>query len=102
MEETRLKLQKMLEDLLGSRNVYFQPPESVKIKYPCIVYSRDYLSTKHADNIPYNNKCRYQMTLIDKNPDSKYLDKLNSLPMCSFERHFTADNLNHDVYNIYY
>lgn len=45
---------------------------------------------------------RYELTVIDKNPDSDILDRVASLPMCAFERHYTADNLNHDVYNIYY
>ena len=99
---TRLQLQTLLEALLGSRNVYFQPPSTVKMKYPCIVYSLSDIDTKFADNIPYSNKRRYQLTAIDANPDSVIPDKLALLPMCVFDRSYTADNLNHYVFNIYF
>lgn len=98
----RTDLQTILEGLLGSRNVYFQPPESVKLKYPCIIYSRDYGETRFADNLPYNHQIRYKVTVIDSNPDSEILNKVVALPSCSFSRHYTADNLNHDVYNLYF
>lgn len=89
-------------DLLGSSNVYFQPPPSVSMKYPCIVYRRDYATTIFADNTPYKNKKRYQITVIDPDPDSEIPDKVAKLPMCSFDRFFTADNLNHDIYNLFF
>ena len=99
---TRIQLQSLLETLLGSRNVYFQPPPSVKMKYPCIVYSLSDIDTKFADNNPYSNSRRYQLTAIDPNPDSTIPDKLALLPMCIFDRSYTADNLNHYAFNIYY
>lgn len=99
---TRIQLQSLLETLLESRNVYFQPPPSVKMKYPCIVYSLSDIDTKFADNNPYSNSRRYQLTAIDPNPDSTIPDKLALLPMCIFDRSYTADNLNHYVFNIYY
>lgn len=70
--------------------------------YPCIVYNRDFSNTQFADNLPYRRKKRYQVTIIDQNPDSVIPDKVADLPMCLFERHFTAGNLHHDVYNIYF
>lgn len=100
--EKRLQLQSILEELLGSRNVYFQPPETVKLVYPCIIYSRSSGATKFANNKPYNYQQQYQLMVIDKNPDSVMPGKVTMLPMCKFERHYTKDNLNHDVYNIYY
>ena len=99
---TRIQLQSLLETLLESRNVYFQPPPSVKMKYPCIVYSLSDIDTKFADNNPYSNSRRYQLTAIDPNPDSTIPDKLALLPMCIFDRSYTADNLNHYVFNIYF
>lgn len=98
----RLELQTLLETLLGSRNVYFQPPASVSMKYPCIVYQRDYQDNKFANNLPYSQTKRYAVTVIDRNPDSEFPDKVAALPLSSFTRHFTADNLNHDVYNLYF
>lgn len=98
----RLELQKLLVSLLGSSNVYFQPPPSLKMSYPCIVYKRDSMDTKFANNHPYNTKKRYQLTVIDPDPDSDIHELVAQLPMCSYERFFTADNLNHDVYNLYF
>lgn len=100
--ETRLELHEMLVKLLGSRNVYFQPPEDKKLNYPCIIYKRSAPDVKFANNLPYIHKQRYSVTIIDKNPDSEILSKMNKLPYCTFDRHFKSDNLNHDIYNLYY
>ena len=99
---SRLNLQTLLEGLLGSRNVYFQPPASVTMQYPCIVYSRAAVDTKYANNKPYLQKKRYSVTVIDKNPDSLIPEKVGVLPLCSFDRHFKTANLNHDIYSLYY
>lgn len=98
----RLELQALLVNILGSDNVYFQPPSTIIMKYPCIVYKRDYAKTEFANNKPYTNKKRYKITLIDINPDNDILDEVAALPMCSFDRFFTVDNLNHDVYNLFF
>jgi len=98
----RLQLQSLLESLLGSSNVYFQPPANVQMKYPCIVYSRDKADTKFANNNPYRHTKRYQVTVIDRDPDSGIPDKIAALPMSAFNRFFTADNLNHDVYTLFF
>lgn len=98
----RIILQTLLEQILGSRNVYFQPPENVKMIYPCIVYSRSSGDSQYADDTSYIFKNRYQIMVIDKNPDGPVLDKIRKLPLCSFDRHYVVNNLNHDVYNIYY
>lgn len=98
----RLQLHAKLIDVLGTSKAYFQPPESIRMDYPCIVYHRDKIDTKYADNIQYLNKKRYTVTVIDKNPDSEIPGRLSKLPLCKFDRHYTKDNLNHDVYNIYY
>ncbi len=98
----RFQLQALLETLLGSRNVYFQPPTNVQMQFPCIVYKRDSADTEFADNNSYRYTKRYQVTIIDRNPDSGIPDKVASLPLCSYDRFFTADNLNHDVFNIFF
>ena len=99
---SRLNLQVLLETLLGSSNVYFQPPANFTMQYPCIVYSRSLIDVKHANDKPYFLKKRYSVTVIDKNPDSVIPDKIAALSLCSFERNFKSDNLNHDVFNLYY
>lgn len=98
----RTDLQSLLETLLGSDYVYFQPPESVKIEYPCIIYGRASGKTHFADDNPYIHKKRYQVMVIDKDPDSDIPDKVAALPTCVFIRHYNTNNMNHDVYNLYY
>lgn len=99
---TRLELHEVLCGLVNSRNVYFQPPENVKMSYPCIVYSRISNFTENADNIDYLKYRGYTITVIDKNPDSIIAERVESLQFCEFERSFTADGLNHFVYTLYY
>ena len=99
---SRLKLQTELEELLGSENVYFQPPSSVKMKYPAIKYSLSNIEIKNADDTSYNNKRVYELILIDSNPDSEFVDKLLQLPYCSFDRFYPSDNLNHYSFTLYY
>lgn len=83
-------------------NVYFQPPPTLTMKYPCIVYSKEDVDTTHANNIPYKNTKRYSVTVIDRDPDSEIPDKVAELPLCVFDRFFTADNLNHDVFKLFF
>jgi hypothetical protein len=96
----RLNLHQLLETF--TENVYFQPPSNVQLKYPCIIYKRDFADTKFADDNPYNHTKRYQITIIDQDPDSDIPDKVASMPMSLFNRFYTADNLNHDVYNVFF
>lgn len=100
MAQERSELQDLLETL--ATNVYFQPPNGLKMVYPCIVYKRDQASTQFGDNEPYRNTKRYQVTVIDRNPDSDIPDKVAALPLCTFNRFYTAENLNHDVFNLYF
>lgn len=99
---TRTALQTIFETLLGTSNVYFQPPASVKMQYPCIVYSRDAANMIFAGNNLYRYTKRYQVTVIDRDPDSGIPDLVAALPLCSFTRFFTADNLNHDIFELYF
>ncbi len=98
----RLELQALLVNLLGSNNVYFQPPPTVKMNYPCIIYTRDFIDIDFADNKPYKHKKRYQVMVVDPNPDSDIHERVAALPMCAYDRFYTADNLNHDVYNLFF
>lgn len=98
----RLSLHEILVDILGSHNVYFQPPANVAMKYPAIVYERDKMDTVHADNVPYRSINGYQVTVIDQDPDSPVPGKIAQLPSSSFSRRFAADDLNHDVFDVYF
>lgn len=99
----RLDLHQELCDILGSTNVYFQPPASLSMKYPCIRYSLARIDVLHADDSNYKNVKQYTVTVIDRNPDSETPEKiLNHFKMCSFDRGYPADNLNHFVLTLYY
>lgn len=98
----RLDLHKKLINILGSNHVYFQPPESVKLVYPCIVYGRESGRPMYADDTLYENRKSYAVTVIDRNPDSVIPDEVQKLPYCAFDRCYKADNLNHYVFTIYY
>jgi hypothetical protein len=93
-----------LNDLLKTfaDNVYFQKPTNTNMQYPCIVYSQDNARTLFADNSPYRYIKRYQVMVIDSDPDSPIPDKIAGLPTCSFDRHYTADDLHHFVFNVYF
>lgn len=93
-----------LHDILTSfvDHVYFQPPANIQMQYPCIVYQRDNEDTKFADNTPYARTKRYMVTVIDRDPDSDIPEKVASLPKAVFNRFYAADDLNHDVYHVYF
>ena len=99
---TRLELQSILEEMLGTRNVYYQPAENLQMKYPSIRYQKADDITYHGDNIKYLNRNCYNITVIDQIPDNEVIDKILKLPYSSFDRHYTASNLNHDVIILYF
>lgn len=99
---TRPELQQLLVALLGSPNVYFQPPETVVMEYPCIRYNRENMDVEHANNKLYKALTRYQVTYISRKPDDDIPKKILELPLCSYDRFYTADNLNHDVFRLYF
>lgn len=102
MGKSRLELHEILCNLLGSRNVYFQPPPSVQMKYEAIVYSLNDISVNYADDIKYKSMKRYSVIAISKNPDSELCNKLLDLPYSELDRFYTADNLNHWVITLYF
>lgn len=98
----RLGLQQKLEDILGVRHVYFQPPETLKIEYPAVIYRLSSISDRRADNCLYKDDWQYEVILVDKQPNSQYIEKILALPKCRFGRHYVAENLNHYIFYIYH
>lgn len=98
----RLLLHEIFCEILGTRNAYFQPPESVKMKYPAIVYSLDSIENTYANGGVYLSRRKYSVMVIDKDPDSSLVGKVAALPTCRFNRHYEKDNLNHDVFTIFF
>lgn len=94
-------LRKVMKDVSGVENVYFQPPENLLLKYPAIVYSRSDIRNRPADDMVYSQFTFYDLSVIDKNPDSLLVYAVASLPRCKFGRHYKSDNLNHDTFTIF-
>lgn len=100
---SRLKLHEELCEILKNVKVYYQPPESVKLQYPCVKYSLSGMDQVRAGNLLYMKTNRYEVIVLDTNPDSDIPEKiLAHFPMCSFDRGYTADNLNHFVLTLYF
>lgn len=100
MVRSRDDLHEILEKACD--NVYFQPPAELEMEFPAIVYQRDPASAQYADNVPYRYTKRYQITVIDRDPDSPIPDVIGLMPMCTHNRFFVANNLNHDVFTLFF
>lgn len=99
MDRDRETFHSMLTGFLGTGNVYFQPPESVKLVYPCIVYERKDAETLYSNGVCYAYMQIYDVTIIDKDPDSGLPKRFaEEIPCAAFDRHFTNGNLHHDVF----
>lgn len=104
----RLKLHSILCGILDCPErgkecrAYFQPPASVSMKYPAVVYALSDIENTFANGGVYSSERQYSVTVIDYDPDSPLVGAVASLPMCRFNRYYTSDNLNHYVFEIYY
>lgn len=99
---TRLELQNKLEEILGCRHVYFQPPESQKMEYPAIRYSLKDIRSTYANDTVYSFEKSYELIVINRLQNDTLIDKLLQLPYCTYERQYKTDNLYHDVLNLYF
>ena len=100
---SRLNLHEEFCNILETRNVYFQPPASFNMSYPCIRYSPSEPDQKYADNRYYTKTNRYDGIVIDRDPESKIPDKiLEHFSRCKLGNPYVADNLNHFPFTIYY
>ena len=101
--KNRIDLHKEILNLVGVNvKVYYQPPSSVKITYPCVIYKLDSDKTKYANDIKYIKHKRYSLTIVTKDADSELPDLFDSLTYCKFDRMYMSENLYHYVYTIYY
>lgn len=101
-QNRRADLHHILEGVLGSKNVYFDPPEDFKLKYPCIVYSLEGHAERLADNKQYNLMRRYRMVYITQRADDPTVDALDELQYCSLSQAYVSSNLRHYAYTIFY
>lgn len=102
MPKPRTELQLLLRNILGDKYVYFQPPSTIRLNYPCIIYERSKIDGDNADNLVYKTDIRYTVTVIYTDPDSDLPIKISKIPTAKHDNHFVSDNLYHDVYTIYY
>lgn len=96
-------VRKKLESIDCVKKVYFQPPSSIYLEYPCIIFELANYSSRHADNNIYLDWPRFTVTVISKNPESCIPDKLRYIRgdfIARFDRFFTFDNLNHWVFEL--
>ena len=98
MIDARLELNQKLCDILGSRNVYYDPPESIKIKYPAIVYTINGIDDTYSAEGKYLQSVSYLVTVIDKNADSQTAEKISKELGFKYYRHYVSDNLHHYVF----
>lgn len=97
---SRLELHELL--IAITPRVYFQPPPTIQLQYPCIIYRRDDTKIDYADDVKYKHHIRYQVTVVAKDPDSTIGPAVEQFDYCEFTRFYTADTLNHDVYNLFF
>ncbi len=103
MARSRQQLSEILNGIMGtSKRVYFQPPASIKMIYPCIIYKLDDIDAEFANNLPYALTKKYVVQIIAKDPDTELPMKVTQLPMCTMNRAYTADNLYHYVFDLYF
>jgi hypothetical protein len=100
--ELHALLVNLVTDIDPEGKVYFQEPQSRLMEYPCIVYKRTDIAVRFADNNPYSHKKKYMLTVMDKSPDSLITEALKFFPMCAYDRFYVVDNLNHDVFMLYF
>lgn len=102
LEQDSQELQALFEEILESKNVYYNPPESMQMNYNAIRFSRSRISGRFANNRPYNHNNCYEVIVITEDPDDPVISKLWALPMCTHDRHYVADNLHHNVFTLYH
>lgn len=100
--DRRLELNAMLSEIAGVKAVYYQPPEDIKMEYPCIRYTREKPNVYHANNGQYFKQECWQLLVMDWETPSPIANAVEQLPKCSFVRHYQADHLNHDVFTLYF
>lgn len=101
--DRRLTLHAKLLELIGNGNVYFQPPDKLLMKYPCIRYKKARPRVNHADDMRYFNKKHYELTVISTDPDDDLPERIaDTFPFCSINTYYSADNLTHCSLDLYY
>jgi hypothetical protein len=99
--DRRPELHQDLIEASGTSHVYFQPPKNLAMEYPAIRYEFSGDVVDYANGKIYRRRKQYQVTVIDRDPDTAISDRLLELESCAFDRFYISDGLNHYVHTIY-
>lgn len=105
--DRRLKFDEELRNLqlevLGYQHTYFEPPESVRMQYDAVVYSRNSFNVRRADNKSYSVRDGYEVTVISRDPETQLPKALQEhFERCAPGRFFVRDNLYQFPFTIFY
>lgn len=98
----RSDLRDIFYGIAGEDHVYYDPPANVHMKYPCIRYERSNMKDQYADNLKYLSWTRYEVIVMDKNPDSPLAEQVSQLPYCSYVNKYVAENIHHTIFQIFF
>lgn len=107
MAKSREEVHKILQSFMDDdkqEQVYFNPPENLRMKYPCIVYHTRSLDHDHADNQPYFIYDVYDVIVIYRTMDDAHIAKdMANSPGFEYDRFYNSDNLHHDslIFRVY-
>lgn len=96
------KLRQILQDNGLDVNIYFEPPRSISVKTPNILYKLDRSKPIYGDNKAYVDIAEYTVIFRTKEPCCIIHNDLLKLGQSSFVSKYTKDGLNHYQYKIYY
>ena len=100
---SRLQLHEEFCEILGTRNVYFNPPASLMMNYDAIRYAFGDKDITRANNSVYRIVNKYEGVVISTDPECTIPDELlMHFQMCSLGNPYVADNLHHFPFTIYY
>lgn len=102
LEQKRLLLSDFLHEISGVKYLYYSPPTGTEMNYPCIKYDLRDAWARYADNIPYLTNLQWAITVIDEDPDSEIANIFFELAQCKFDRKYSANDLNHFVFTLYF
>ena len=102
MADIRLTLHNELVELENCK-AYYQPPENLKIEYPCFIYKRIPGEQTRANNKMYKYWRCWEITFITKDSESTIREAmLHRFSQCRHIRDYVSDNLYHHVFNLFY
>lgn len=102
LDQRTKRFRDKLKEVTGINNFYFNPPESTKMTYPCIVYTFNNFDVRRASGKPYIYTRSYKVILIGTKPYEDIKDKIIlGMDYCDFINQYINDNLYHYVYTIF-